>query len=59
MKFLPILVLVALLSRTAIAQKPEDLQKMQDSMMKMAQQFEKMMKQQSQQLNPAMQYKHR
>jgi len=38
--------LLSLYSLLASAQKPEDLQKMQDSMMKMMQQFEKMMKQQ-------------
>jgi tetratricopeptide (TPR) repeat protein len=55
MKYSPLLVLFAFFTLPAISQKPEDLQKMQDSMMKMAQQFEKMMKQQSQQLNGAMQ----
>ncbi len=46
-----LLFLVALFSIPAFSQKPEDLQKMQDSMMKMMQQFEKMMKQQPEQLN--------
>ena len=55
MKRSALLLLIILYALSAVAQKPEDLQKMQDSMMKMAQQFEKMMKQQSQQLNPAMQ----
>lgn len=47
--------LIILFSFSTIAQKPEDFQKMQDSMMKVAQQFEKMMKQQSEQLNAASQ----
>ena len=55
MKHTPLLLLVSFFCLPAVAQKPEDLQKMQDSMMKMAQQFEKMMKQQSDQLNKAMQ----
>ena len=55
MKRSALLLLIILYSLSAVAQKPEDLQKMQDSMMKMAQQFEKMMKQQSQQLNQAIQ----
>ncbi len=55
MKQSVLFLLLSLNSLLAAAQKPEDLQKMQDSMMKMAQQFEKMMKQQSDQLNKAMQ----
>ena len=55
MKRSALLLLIILYALSAVAQKPEDLQKMQDSMMKMAQQFEKMMKQQSQQLNQAIQ----
>lgn len=55
MKRSVLLLLIILYALSAVAQKPEDLQKMQDSMMKMAREFEKMMKQQSQQLNGAMQ----
>lgn len=55
MKRIALLLLVAITSLNAVAQSPQDLQKMQDSLMKMAKQFEKSMRQQSEQLNKAMQ----
>ena len=53
MKYSFFLILVTFFVLPVLSQKPEDLQKMQDSMMKMMQQFEKLMKKQPEKLNKA------